>query len=181
MARVSPILFLVAPPTLSVPMRSVPSHLCQCRPQCDMYFSLFRCQPTRQQFRCSLPPFSTLSAVLRLCLGDCYCGNRSYATDTTVSQVANEYSRCGKVKLQRNIGAPVPQTRNVLWSHNPLILELAHRRRRIVIAPSGLFSPVQNAPETHGIAGRVDHIGSGVGPMGGWLGLIRGWVGLIGG
>ena len=83
--------------------------------------------------------------------------------------------------MQKNNGASVPQTRNVLCSHNALILELARRRRCIAVTPSGLFSPVQKDLETHGIAGRVDHIGSGVGPMGDWLGLIGGWVGLIGG
>jgi hypothetical protein len=52
-------------------------------------------------------PFSTLSAVLHLHLGDCYCGNRNYATSSTVSRVANEYSRYGKVKYQKGTGAIV--------------------------------------------------------------------------
>jgi len=92
-------------------------------------------------------------------LGDCYCGNCSYATSTSVPPVVNEYSRWGTVKFQKDIGPTVPQTCNVLWSHNPLILELVRRRRRIVVARSGLFSPVQNAPETHCLAGLVGHIG----------------------
>jgi len=161
MAPVSPILFLVPYPTLSVPMRSVPFHLYQRRQHCATSLSLLPLTAHMVAIPLLTAPFSTLSAVLHLYLGDCYCANRSYATSNTVSPETNEYSRCGKVKFQKDIGAPVPQTRNVLWSHNTLILELARRRRRIVVARSGLFSPVQNAPETHCIAGLVDQIGSG--------------------
>ena len=114
----------------------------------------------------SIPLLSAHSLFYRLFI----CTWETVTVDTVamqqalVSPAANEYSRCCKVKLQKNTGVPVSQTRNVLWSHNSLIRELARSRRRIVVGPSVLFSPIQNAPQTHCIAGLVDHIGRGKAP-----------------